>query len=301
MSYITRRKFMQCSAALAGTALNATTSSASPEKGMRLGLMIHTGRDPEAALRKVRGLGFPTCQVGIDDYDAEMERRFQAAVEATGIEVTTLVTLGKGPMVWDFDQGPQTIGLVPIKYRRERADHLKRASDFAKKVGIPAIHTHCGFIPENPNDPVFADVVQVIREVASHAKGNGQMFLYETGQETPITLLRTIREVGLDNQGINLDTANLILYGKGNPVDALDVIGPLVRGLHAKDGLYPTDPHKLGAEVPIGQGKVDFPRLIARLRELNYRGAITIEREIEGTQQTEDVRKAKAYLEGLIA
>ena len=130
---------------------------------------------------------------------------------------------------------------------------------------------------------------------------NGQMFLYETGQETPITLLRTIREVGLDNQGVNLDTANLILYGKGNPIDALDVIGPLVRGLHAKDGLYPTDPHKLGEEVPIGQGKVNFPRLIERLRELNYRGAITIEREIEGDQQIEDVRKAKAYLEGLIA
>ena len=301
MTPYTRREFIQVSTAVAASAMVTSTTSAHVGEGMRLGLMIHTGRDPEAALRKVRNLGFPTCQVGIVDYDAEMERRFRAAVDETGIEVTTLVTLGKGPMIWDFDQGPQTIGLVPLKYRRARADHLKRASDFAKKVGIPAIHTHCGFIPENPHDPQFAEVVQIIREVASHSKANGQMFLYETGQETPITLLRTIREVGLDNQGVNLDTANLILYGKGNPIDALDVIGPLVRGLHAKDGLYPTDPHKLGEEVPIGQGKVNFPRLIERLRELNYRGAITIEREIEGDQQIEDVRKAKTYLEGLIA
>jgi L-ribulose-5-phosphate 3-epimerase len=298
---MTRRELLVVIAAVGTTALRSGGSVEESDKGMRLGLMIHTGRDPEAALKKVRELGFPTCQVGIEDYDAEMEQRLKAAVGETGIEITTLVTLGRGPMVWDFYQGPKTIGLVPPKYRRQRTDHMKRASDFAKKVGIPAIHTHCGFIPENPNEPEFARVVKAIREVVQHCKTNGQMFLYETGQETPITLLRTIREVGLDNQGVNLDAANLILYGKGNPVDALDVIGPLVRGVHAKDGLYPTDPHKLGAEVPIGQGKVDFARLIERLRQLNYRGAITIEREIEGDQQIADVRKAKAYLEGLIA
>jgi sugar phosphate isomerase/epimerase len=297
----TRRKFVQVSAAVVAYSPSNRVPPAAVDKGIRLGLMIHTGRDPQAALKRVGDLGFPTCQVGIEDYDAEMERRFRDAVEETGLEVTTLVTLGKGPMVWDFYQGPQTIGLVPAKFRQARVEHMKRASDFAKSVGIPAIHTHCGFIPEDPNDPVFADTVRAIRDVASHCRANGQTFLYETGQETPVTLLRTIREVALDNQGINLDTANLILYGKGNPVDALDVIGPLVRGVHAKDGLYPTDPRKLGEEVPIGQGKVDFPRLITRLRELNYRGAITIEREIGGARQIEDVRRAKAFLEGLIA
>jgi len=79
------------------------------------------------------------------------------------------------------------------------------------------------------------------------------------------------------------------------------LFGTRVRGIHAKDGLYPTDPHRLGEEVPIGQGKVDFPRLIRRLKELNYRGPITIEREIEGPQQTEDIRKAIVYLRALIA
>ena len=301
MSTLTRREVMQLALAAGAATLAPRPALAGDEKGMRLGLMIHSGRDPEKALAKVHDLGFPTCQMGIHEYDAEMERRFKEGQARYNIEVTTLVTLGKGPMVWDFYQGPLTIGVVPAQYRRERVDNLKRASDFAKKVGIPAVHTHCGFIPENPNDPVFAETVAAIREVVSHCKANGQMFLYETGQETPITLLRTIREVGLDNQGINLDVANLILYGKGNPVDALDVIGPLVRALHAKDGLYPTDPHKLGEEVPIGQGKVNFPLLIARLKELNYRGAITIEREIEGSQQTEDVRQAKEYLEKLIA
>jgi sugar phosphate isomerase/epimerase len=168
-------------------------------------------------------------------------------------------------------------------------------------LDIRAIHTHCGFIPENPNDALYKEAVQAITEVVSHVRSNGQIFLFETGQETPITLLRAIEDVGLDNQRVNLDTANLILYGKGNPVDALDVLGKYVAGVHAKDGLFPTDPKNLGEEVPIGKGKANFPALIRRLKQLNYAGPLTIEREISGARQLEDIRASKAYLERLIA
>ncbi len=109
-----------------------------------------------------------------------------------------------------------------------------------------------------------------------------------------------MRDVGTDNQGVNFDLANLILYGKANPLDAIELLGPHVQGIHAKDGLWPTDPKNLGEEVPIGKGKVDFPRIIARLKALDYRGAVTIERETSGPQQLEDVRASKVYLEGLI-
>ncbi len=90
------------------------------------------------------------------------------------------------------------------------------------------------------------------------------------------------------------------MYGKANPADAIEVIDPYVQGIHAKDGLWPTNPRDLGQEVPIGKGKVDFPRMIAGLKKLDYRGAVTIEREISGPEQMEDVRAAKAYLERLI-
>ncbi|MFB3920328.1 MAG: TIM barrel protein [Terriglobia bacterium] len=298
MKSSTRRQFLKTSAAVAATPLFAAPKD---EKGMRLGLIVHMTKDPEKGLAKVHDLGLPTCQAGIDEYGAEVEQRFKDAVARYPIEVTTLITLGPGPLVWDFDRGPETIGLVPREYRRARIDHFKRAAEFAKRCGIPALHTHCGFIPENQKNPLYKETVEAIHEVVAHCKSLDLMFLYETGQETPITLLRAIRDVGLDNQGINLDVANLILYGKGNPVDALDVIGSLVRNLHAKDGRYPTDPHKLGEEVPIGQGKVDFPRLFQRLKELNYRGPVTIEREIEGPRQLEDIRKSITYLKGLMA
>jgi len=269
-------------------------------KPLRLGLIIGIGRDPDSAMAKIHDLGLPTCQVFVDEIEPELAGRLRRALDKHGIEATSLVVGGPGKEVWDFYQGPLTIGLVPRETRDARIAHIKIASDFAKQCGIDAVQTHCGFISENPNDTMYKEAVTAMREVAEYCKRNGQNFRYETGQETPITLVRAIQDVGLDNQGVNFDLANLILYGKANPVDAIELLGPYVQGIHAKDGLWPTNPRELGQEVSIGKGKVDFPRIIRRLKELNYRGAVTIEREISGPQQVEDVRAAKVYLEKLI-
>ena len=270
------------------------------KKPLRLGLIIAIGKDPGAAIAKVRDLGLVSCQVFVSDFDPQDAAPLRRALDQNKIEATSLVVGGPGREVWDFYDGPLTIGLVPRDTRAARIAHLKKTSDFAKQCGIPAVQTHCGFIPENPNDPLYKEVVTAMREVAEYCQRNGQNFRYETGQETPITLVRAIRDVGLDNQGVNFDLANLILYGKANPVDAIETLAPYVQGIHAKDGLFPTNAHQLGEEVPIGKGKVDFPLIIARLKQLQYGGAVTIEREISGPRQIEDVRAAKEYLEALI-
>jgi L-ribulose-5-phosphate 3-epimerase len=299
MNSCDRRQFLRISAALGGAAV------IKPQKiavggNMRLGLIVYSESDPDGALRKVHDLNLPTAQLNVEDFSGEMLEKVRQAIDKYNIEVTAINSSGPGPRVYDFYRGPETIGIVPRQYRKLRIEHLKKASDFAKQLGIGAIHTHCGFIPENPTDPQYREVVAAIKEVVGYIHSNNQIFLFETGQESPVTLLRAIEDVGLDNQRVNLDTANLILYGKGNPVDALDVLGKYVAGLHAKDGLFPTDPTKLGEEVPIGRGKANFPVLIKRLKELNYTGPVTIEREISGPQQMEDIRKSKAYLEELI-
>ena len=268
---------------------------------MPLGVTIGAGKDPDAAIRKVHDFGFHTCQVSVQSFDAAMVSGLRAALDRYKVEPTALIAGGPGPEIYDFYQGPQTIGLIPKQYRQARIGRIREASDFAKKCGIPAVQTHCGFIPEDPNDPLYKEAVAAIREVASYCGKNGQQFRCETGQETPVTLVRCIRDVGLDNVGVNFDVANLILYGKANPVDAVDLLGPYVQGVHAKDGLYPTGPKKLGEEVPIGKGKVNFPVLIPRLKAAGYRGPLTIEREISGPKQAEDIRAAKAFLEKLIA
>ena len=270
------------------------------KKPLRLGLIIAVGNDPDSAMAKVRDLGFPTAQIYVEEFHPGLDGRLRQALDMYHVEATSVVVGGPAKEVWDFYDGPLTIGVVPRETRALRVAHIKKASDFARQCGIPAVQTHCGFIPENPNDALYKETVETIRDIAEYCKRNGQNLRYETGQETPITLVRTIQDVGIDNQGVNFDLANLILYGKANPVDAVELLGPYVQGIHAKDGLWPTDPKRLGEEVPIGKGKVDFPRIIARLKEIDYRGAVTIEREISGPQQMEDVRAAKIYLENLI-
>lgn len=296
-----RRTFLETLAASVGVAAGLDAASTRP-RAPRLGVVVSAlgPGGPDAALASVRELGLPTCQLGVGTASAKLTDPIREAVAKHQIEITALMTLGGGRMVWNLREGPLTIGIIPHDTRRERIDALKQTSDLAKACSVPAVHTHCGFIPENPNNPLYHDALGAISEVASYVRSNGQTFLCETGQETPITLLRAIRDVGLDNVAVNLDVANLILYGKGEPVGALDVLGPYVKGMHAKDGLYPTDPYGLGEEVPIGKGRVLFPEVIRKLRELSYTGPITIEREISGPRQAADIRASKAFLEELI-
>ena len=271
---------------------------------MRLGVIASLAEGPEEALDRVHALGFPTCQVTcwnpdllVEDIAARLRRR----AETLGIEITTIWAGMPGRYVWDLIEGPNTIGLVPPETRAERLRALKLGSDFGRWVGVPSITTHVGFIPDNPADPLYAGVVEALREIADYCARNGQAFWFETGQETPVTLLRTFEDIGADNLGINLDPANLLLYGKANPVDAVDVFGRYVRGVHAKDGEYPTDGRHLGAEKPLGQGRVGFGALLGKLAALGYEGAITIEREISGPRQIADIMEGKRFLESILA
>ena len=270
---------------------------------LKLGLIVSLREDPKQEIEKVRKLGFPTCQVSCWNtslYNEKVVQNLRKAAEDNQVEITTIWAGLPGRYVWNFVDGPTTIGLVPVRTREERLRALRMASDFAQKVGVESITTHVGFIPENPTDSVYISLIDVLKGVAKFCKENGQGFWFETGQETPVTLLRTIEDIGADNLGVNLDPANLLMYGKANPTDALDIIGKHVKGVHAKDGEYPTDGRELGKEKPLGQGRVNFPQLITRLKNLGYTGAITIEREISGPQQIEDIKRAKIYLEQLL-
>lgn len=261
---------------------------------------IATMREKLQALREEH---FSSCQLiawNTKMWTDENAILLKTLLEEYKIEVSAFWCGWDGPAVWNFYEGQKTLGLIPPQYRSMRIQNLCDGADFAKKLGITDVVTHMGFIPENPYDPEFEPFCDAVRCVAKHLEGNKQFLLFETGQETPVAMLRCFEKVGTKNLGINLDTANLILYGKANPVDALDVFGGYVRNLHAKDGVYPVNGHDLGKEVRLGDGKVDFNKLIRKLRKIGYDSHITIEREISGEQQIQDIRHAKKYLETII-
>ncbi len=262
-------------------------------------------RPGQPSLAPVEQFGLKTCQVHTsrEEYLTEANAdRLRDESQSTGVRITALSAgWSAGPRHWNLVEGPITLGIVPSAWRAARVAQLMKAADFAARAGLPAVITHLGFVPEEPLNPLFHEVVATVRDLAGYMQRLGLDFWFETGQETPVTLLRLIQAVGAKNLGINLDPANLILYGKGNPIDALDVFGRYVRNIHAKDALYPTDPMKLGAEVKVGTGKVRFPEFIRRLGEIGFAGEFIIEREITGEQQLKDIRETVSYLEALLA
>ncbi len=72
------------------------------------------------------------------------------------------------------------------------------------------------------------------------------IFISRPDRKLPVTLLRALTDIGTGNLFVNYDTANLVMYGKANPLDGLKVIGKYVKALHAKDGLYPVNPRRTG-------------------------------------------------------
>lgn len=273
---------------------------------MKIGVCVNFNSIEEMSekFKSIKSEGFDNCQLvswKTELWTDENSETIKTLIQENGIEISAFWCGWQGPAVWNFYDGQLTLGLVPPEYRVMRIKNLCDGADFAKKLGVKNVVTHIGFIPENPNDPQFAPLCVAVRQVAQHLKANGQNLLFETGQETPTTMLRCFEKVGCDNLGVNLDTANLILYGKANPVDALDVFGKYVMNLHAKDGLYPTNGHDLGKEVRLGDGKVDFKALFTSLKKLGYNSYVTIEREIDGEKQTEDIRYAKKYLQNIIS
>ncbi len=267
-----------------------------------IGVVVHykSGTDIRSEFKKAADLEIFSCQLCIWDTavfrSKEDAKTIAEEAERIGMKISALWAGWSGPCEWNFTAGPCTIGLVPPAYRFQRLQELKDASDFAAVLGVDRIATHVGFLPESPDDPDFNGTVAALRNLCKYMKPKNQYFLFETGQETPTTMLRTIEAIGCDNVGINFDTANLMLYGKANSLDALDTFGKYVMETHIKDGFYPTNGMNLGKQVMVGEGKANIPAVLEQLHQLGYTAPLTIEREISGEQQIKDILKTKDLL-----
>lgn len=206
-----------------------------------------------------------------------------------------------GNSVWNFVDGPKTLGIVPEETRKVRLAELKLDADFANLLGVKDMANHVGFIPEQPCYKEYRGVVDAISEIADYCAKYDISFNFETGQETPVTLMRTMQDSGRSNLGVNLDPANLIVYGRANPIDALDIYGDKIRGVHIKDGLYPKDDYyKLGRQVQVGEGAVNFPVFLPKLIASGYTGDLYIEHEISGRDRAKDVKNTVKYIKSIL-
>ena len=147
------------------------------------------------------------------------------------------------------------------------------------------------FVPHDTSDPTYGEVVELTRDLCQHAAGNGQALHLETGQETAEGLLQFINDTGCDNLFVNFDPANMILYGAGEPLEAVALLGDKIRSVHCKDAKWAANPgQEWGEETKLGDGDVGFREYLEALAAIGYEGPLTIEREIP---QEPDRQKAE--------
>jgi len=269
-----------------------------------IGVMFWAGRDPVETVRELKALGARCGQIGIagDTPLAGATARWKAALAAEDFPVVTAFCAYNGESYADVPTVQRTVGFIPRETRAEREQRTYEVSDFAREVGIPSIATHIGFVPEDDTDPDYMAVRGMVRRICDHAKKNHQTFALETGQEAADTLLRFLIDVNRPNLGINFDPANMILYGTGDPVDALGTLAQHVLSVHCKDGNWPPKgvPGALGEEKPLGQGAVGMPRFIQKLKAIGFKGPLNIEREVpDAAQRLTDIAMGVKLLESL--
>jgi sugar phosphate isomerase/epimerase len=253
---------------------------------MEIGVMFWAGRDPYETVRELKSWGVRCGQLGIpgDMPLAGAAAHWKQALAEENFTVVTVFAAYIGESYADIPTVRQTVGFVPPATRAERELRTLAVCDFAAELGVPSIATHIGFVPEDRSSADYIAVREMVRRVCDRAAGHGQTFALETGQEPAPVLLEFLLDTNRANLGINFDPANMILYGTGDPIAALDTLAPHVITVHCKDGDWPPhdshgSPGALGEEKPLGQGSVGMERFIAKLKEIGYQGPLTIERE----------------------
>jgi sugar phosphate isomerase/epimerase len=272
---------------------------------LKAGVMFWAAPDAAKTVRGVKDLGVDCGQLGVGgDFPLEGAAAvWKPVLRTEGFHLSTVFAAYIGEDYADIPTVERTVGFIPESTRDERERRTYEISDFAAGIGCPSIACHIGFVPHDATHPNYIAIRDLVRRVCDYAAKNGQTFALETGQEPADVLLAFFRDVGRPNLGINFDPANLILYGTDDPLPALGLLGKHVISVHAKDGDWPpTDkPGALGTEKPLGQGAVDIPRFVEKLREIGYDGQVNVEREGPSPEQWRaDVKEAVALLKRLL-
>jgi len=267
---------------------------------MEIGVFIHsTGIEcPFESIKTIGEWGFRCTQLGVvppDFYTDDNAKLTLDAMRDTGVESVGFFVGFPGESYASMDDVGKTVGFAFPDKLQERMDIMRAAIDFASKCRQPGVLVHMGFLPDDQSSPIYKQMYDAMCTCADECRKHKMFMGLETGQEQADHLAAFLRSLGRDNVYINFDPANLILYGKDNPVDAFRRIGNHVISCHAKDGVWPTQEGQLGSEVPLGQGQVNIPEFVQALKDMRFKGPIVIEREA-GDEREKDILAGRDLL-----
>ncbi|MDB5302075.1 MAG: asbF [Phycisphaerales bacterium] len=248
----------------------------------------------EELVARVKELGLGHMQLALGELVQLDDKRKQEELghlRRSGIALTGGMMGFAGEDYSTIERIRQTGGFVPDEEWPLRKRLTAEGAKLAKELGIKTITSHVGFVPP-PGDPRYPQIVGRIRELAGMMAQHGVDLLMETGQEPAAELLHFLGDLASPNVHINFDPANMILYGAGDPIEAIKVLGRHIRHVHVKDATPSNNPGiAWGEEVPFGTGRVGPKRFMEALKQAGYAGPLAIEREA-GTSRMADVRTA---------
>jgi L-ribulose-5-phosphate 3-epimerase len=257
---------------------------------------------PQELAARIEDIGIHRVQLALDPLreNPKLWDATEACFRDKGISVVSGMFGCVGEDYSTLQSIRDTGGLAPDSTWEQNRKNIRATVPIARRLGLKLLAFHAGFLPHDESDPNFGKMLGRLSEVADVFANAGMNLGLETGQETAPVLLEVLQKLNKKNVGVNFDPANMILYDKGNPIEALQVLGGWVRQVHIKDAVRTKVPGTWGAEVPVGTGQVDWCAFIDTLNAHNSTCDLVIEREA-GQQRVADIRFARQTLERIAA
>lgn len=256
--------------------------------------------NPQELIAKLQDIGIRRIQLALDPLreSPSVWGEAPALFQQKGITVVSGMLGCVGEDYSTLETIKVTGGIAPDATWEQNRKNFQATAALARQLGLKLVTVHAGFLPHEEKDPTFAKMLGRLAETADIFMAANIALGLETGQETAPVLVQLLQKLRRPNVGVNFDPANMILYDKGNPIDALRALGPWIRQVHIKDARRTTVPGTWGEEVVVGTGEVDWPAFFASLKGLNFTGDFVIEREA-GNQRVADIRAAKDVVAGM--
>jgi sugar phosphate isomerase/epimerase len=258
--------------------------------------------DVQDLIAKSQSTGILQVQLALDplrQFPAKWENTMKLFA-AAGITIVSGMFGCEGEDYSTLDSIRVTGGIAPDSTWERNWKNIQVTAALAQSLGLQMVTFHAGFLPHQASDKDFPKMLNRLAEIADIFQRAKITVCLETGQESATDLAAFLQKLNRPNVGVNFDPANMILYAKGDPIQALQVLGGWLRQVHLKDATHTKVPGTWGEEVPAGSGEVKWPAFFSTLNKLNFTGPIVIEREA-GTQRVKDIRRAKEVAEAAFA
>lgn len=258
--------------------------------------------NPEDLVAKLQATGIHRVQLALDPLREAPDKWADAAqiFQKNDIAIASGMFGCVGEDYSTLDSIRLTGGIAPDIHWEQNWKNIQASAALAQRLGLKLVTFHAGFLPHRESDKDFIKMLIRLGEVADIFQQANIVVGLETGQETAPILAGLLKKLNRPNVRVNFDPANMILYGKGDPIEALQTLGNWLCQVHVKDALATKVPGTWGQEVAAGDGEVNWTQFFSTLNTLKFQGPIVIEREA-GTRRVEDIRQAKKVVEKAFA